>query len=171
MSLQIHGTRLGPDYDITRDVSHPPKQITNKKGKIVLAKGGYLIGLSTCSPLPPRYFIDRRSSWQILHLHPDLTSCSANIELRSPQTQRPAMTIRLLVSFDVHLSCRAVRWRVGSVRGLWEQRTSIHDYEVRNSNLPRGQQRHEPTKTYSKRTHGLDKYQSMNFLDNCNLYN
>jgi hypothetical protein len=30
---------------VTRDVSHPPTQITNKLGRIILAKGGILIGL------------------------------------------------------------------------------------------------------------------------------
>jgi len=37
--------KAGDSHDVTWDISNPPKQITNKKGKIVLAKGAYLVGL------------------------------------------------------------------------------------------------------------------------------
>ncbi|KAL0953234.1 hypothetical protein HGRIS_004487 [Hohenbuehelia grisea] len=40
----IEGTvwSTGSTYNVTWDVSKPPKQITNKKGKVVLSKGGVL---------------------------------------------------------------------------------------------------------------------------------
>ncbi|KAG5716652.1 hypothetical protein E4T56_gene16389 [Termitomyces sp. T112] len=39
----------GSTHNVTWDISDPPKQITNKRGMIVLAKGNLLIGLD--SPL------------------------------------------------------------------------------------------------------------------------
>ncbi|KAG5644897.1 hypothetical protein DXG03_007449 [Asterophora parasitica] len=46
-----HGTvwKAGSTHNVTWDTSSPPAQITNKIGRIVLAKGDYLVGLS--SPL------------------------------------------------------------------------------------------------------------------------
>jgi hypothetical protein len=55
MCPQGHGTISGSDSDINRDISNPPKQITNKKGKIVLAKGAYLVGLGKNLSLPSQY--------------------------------------------------------------------------------------------------------------------
>ncbi|GLB45477.1 hypothetical protein LshimejAT787_2300370 [Lyophyllum shimeji] len=37
--------RRGSTHNVTWDTSNPPKQITNRKGMIVLAKGDRLIGL------------------------------------------------------------------------------------------------------------------------------
>ncbi|KAG6908311.1 hypothetical protein DXG01_005347 [Tephrocybe rancida] len=37
--------KAGSTHNVTWDTSSPPKQITNAKGMIVLAKGDYLVGL------------------------------------------------------------------------------------------------------------------------------
>ncbi|KAG6889810.1 hypothetical protein C0992_003925 [Termitomyces sp. T32_za158] len=39
--------QAGSTHNVTWDISNPPKQITNKRGMIVLAKGNMLIGLDT----------------------------------------------------------------------------------------------------------------------------
>ncbi|KAG6844711.1 hypothetical protein H0H87_004434 [Tephrocybe sp. NHM501043] len=43
--------KAGSTHNVTWDTSNPPKQITNKNGMIVLAKGDYLVGLGKKSSI------------------------------------------------------------------------------------------------------------------------